>query len=210
MLINAAGSDDIDELYQQNISPSERGSYPVDNGKIVWGYWNSGTEVSSSTGDTDRLDEAIVFIAASDDISDSMSASLSESALDALRDQLERGVTFNWVEGTGLVPSSGGDIIPILPNSSIMLSNSEGVQVEILLDDFGRLLGSNQSEAFSLDGINLTHEACGDSNCFEGGEFNGRYIGEEAATIMSLIEAWGEQTGDYSGTGIFVRLAPQP
>ncbi|BBI60829.1 hypothetical protein HSBAA_21350 [Vreelandella sulfidaeris] len=153
------------------------------------------------------LDKSIVFIAASDEISDSLSASLSESALNALRDQLETGVTFNWVGGTGLVPSDGGDIIPILPNSSIMLSNSEGVQVEILLDGFGRLLGSNQSDAFSLDGINLTHEACGDSNCFEGGKFNGRYIGEEAATIMSLIEAWGEQTGDYSGPGIFVRLA---
>ncbi len=70
--------------------------------------------------------------------------------------------------------------------------------------------GNNPTDTFSLDGINLTHEGCGGNNCFEGGEFNGRYIGEEAATIMSLIEAWGEQTGDYSGTGIFVRLAQQP
>ena len=209
-MVNVADREVFEELYRHNVTPSAQGSYAVDSGNIVWGYWKSGTEVSGSTNDADTLDEAIVFIAASNEISDSLSASLSESALNTLRNQLETGVTFSWVEGTGLVPSDGGDIIPILPNSSIMLSNSEGVQVEILLDGFGRLLGSNQSDAFSLDGINLTHEACGDSNCFEGGEFNGRYIGEEAATIMSLIEAWGEQTGDYSGTGIFVRLAPQP
>jgi hypothetical protein len=209
-LVNVANREVFEELYRQNITPSAQGTYPVNSGEIVWGYWKSGTEVPASVDGSTSLDKSIVFIAASDEISDSLSASLSESALNALRDQLETGVTFNWVGGTGLVPSDGGDIIPILPNSSIMLSNSEGVQVEILLDGFGRLLGSNQSDAFSLDGINLTHEACGDSNCFEGGEFNGRYIGEEAATIMSLIEAWGEQTGDYSGTGIFVRLAPQP
>ncbi|RUR53805.1 hypothetical protein ELY40_10595 [Vreelandella populi] len=210
ILIYASDSDAIEELYLQNISPTEQGTYQVDNGEIVWGYWKSGAQVPDSVDDSLILEESIVFIVASDEISDSLSESLSESTIRALRDQLETGVTFNWVDGTGLVPSDGGDIIPILPNSSIVLSNREGVQVEILLDGFGKLIGSSHDDEFSLDGISLVPEGCGARNCFEQGEFNGRYIGEEAATIMSLIEAWGDETGDYIGTGVFVRPAPTP
>ncbi|WP_252109841.1 MULTISPECIES: hypothetical protein [unclassified Halomonas] len=207
-LFNRSNDDDIQELYHQDISPTEQGTYAIDGGDIIWGYWKSGTHFSSDSNTENSLDESLVFIMVSDELSDSLTESLSQSALDALRDQLETGVTFNWINGTGLIPNDGGEIIPLLPESSITLSNSEGVQVEILLEDFGKLIGSNSSDTFSLDGINLIHEACNSNRCFESGEFNGRYIGEEAAAIMSLIEAQGALTGDYSGTGIFVRMTP--
>ena len=146
-------------------------------------------------------------------ISDTLSASLGDSALNTLRDQLTKGVTFHWVGGTGLVPNNGGDIIPILDDSFIELASKLGkssINIAIKLDDFGELQGhkditSNGEgfETFLLDSIQLTPESC-DSPCLEGGEMSGYYVGNDATAIMSLIDAWGDSV-NYSGAGVFER-----
>ncbi|RCV90860.1 hypothetical protein DU505_02845 [Billgrantia montanilacus] len=169
---------------------------------MVWGYWESGQEVTLD-GTTDVLPESVVFIAASPDltINEAYPFEIDELA----------SVTFRWMDGTGLVPNEGGAIIPILSDSAIQLSNF-GIDIEIRLDDFGTLLGSGES--FNLIDIPLDHVSCEDSACFDDGRFTGRYIGADAAAIISLIEAWGD-IGSYSGTGVFEQSdipidGPQP
>ena len=179
------------------------------DGEIVWGYWRMNTNVPFLSS----LNAPVVFISASRDISDTLSASLGESALNALRDQLTTGVTFHWVDGTGLVPNNGGDIIPILDDSFIELASKLGqssINIAIKLNDFGELQGHQNIaltdegfETFLLDNIHLTHESCG-SACLEGGEMSGYYVGNDATAIMSLIDAWGDSV-NYSGAGVFER-----
>ncbi|AMD01038.1 FecR family protein [Halomonas chromatireducens] len=183
----------IDSFYESNTPPTDQGSTNIGTGEVVWGYWESGQEVTLD-GSTDVMPESVVFIAASPNLSINQEYPL------AIDDMVS--ITFSWVGGTGLVPTEGGDVIPILSDSSITLSNMEGIEIEILLDDFGALIGVGES--FNLTAIPLEHANCEASGCFDDGNFTGRYIGEDAAAIMSLIEAWGDELGNYSGTGLFL------
>ncbi|MDR5906175.1 hypothetical protein [Franzmannia qiaohouensis] len=196
-LTTVVGTDYIGALYESNTPPFAQGSREIETGEVVWGYWESGQEVTLD-GTTDVLPESVVFIAASPDltINEAYPFEIDEFA----------SVTFRWVDGTGLVPNEGGVIIPILSDSAIQLS-SMGIDIEILLDDFGMLVGGGES--FNLTAIPLEHVSCEAGDCFDGGSFTGRYIGEDAAAIMSLIEAFGD-IGSYSGTGVFEEIGPQP
>ena len=208
-LVNSAGRSHINNAYRRNILPFQLDRHDVADGEIVWGYWRMNTKVPFLSS----LNAPVVFISASRGISDTLSASLGDSALNTLRDQLTKGVTFHWVGGTGLVPNNGGDIIPILDDSFIELASKLGkssINIAIKLDDFGELQGhkditSNGEgfETFLLDSIQLTPESC-DSPCLEGGEMSGYYVGNDATAIMSLIDAWGDSV-NYSGAGVFER-----
>ncbi|QNI01948.1 FecR domain-containing protein [Halomonas sp. SH5A2] len=206
------GSDFLNGFYEENTTPTEQDSQNIAGGEVVWGYWDAGAPDPYFEGDT--VMESIPFIASSDELTDTLSFDLSEQALSAISDQLAEGVTFNWAGGTGLVNQAGDDVINILGDSTITLASTgmeSSVTVDIVLEDSGQLVGglvaeegSASFETFPIDTIDLTHENC-EPDCFDGfNTLQGQYIGEEAAAIMSLIEASGD-LGNYSGTGLFER-----
>ncbi|SDO25988.1 FecR family protein [Vreelandella arcis] len=206
-------SEVVYDLYKRNIAPSSLGDHAVDDGKIVWGYWEEGTEVHLLSGETYTLSAPLPFITASLEVAGSVRESLSGAARDALSAQLDDGgVTFNWVDGTGLVSDDNGDVIPILDTSSITLSNAQGVSIDIFLDDYGKLTATHTPDNFSLDDpLSLEGETvAGDAHSFASGGLVGRYVGEEANAIMSLIQAWDLNSNDdiinlHTGTGAFDR-----
>ncbi|MCA1773285.1 MAG: FecR domain-containing protein [Halomonas sp.] len=209
-LTTANGGDYLNGFYEEKTTPTEQGNQNLEGGEVVWGYWDASTP---KPNDSTPLGISTPFIAASDEFDDTLSFDLSEQALSAIRDQLTAGVTFNWADGTGLVNQAGDDVIPILDSSSITLASNGSentIAVDIQLEGLGRLENDpeNQTvaENFPINSISLTHENC-EPDCFDTNStfLQGQYIGEDAAAIMSLIEASGEGLGSYSGTGLFER-----
>ncbi|MBT2786851.1 MULTISPECIES: FecR domain-containing protein [unclassified Halomonas] len=213
-LTTIIGSDLLNGFYVENTTPTAQGSENIAGGEVVWGYWNADSPDPFAPEDT-PIGSSIPFISVSDELADSLSNELSNQALDAINGQLAEGVAFNWVGGTGLISEAGNNVIPILGDSTITLASSgteSSVEVDIRLEGLGRLFGglvteagSDTFETFPINSISLTHTGC-ESVCFEsGGSLQGQYIAEDAAAIMSLIEASGD-LGNYSGTGLFQRL----
>ncbi|EHJ93711.1 FecR family protein [Vreelandella boliviensis] len=218
-LTTLIGSDLLNSFYEENTTPTKQGSQNVAGGEVVWGYWDADTP-DPFAPEEQPIGSSIPFISASNALADTLSNELSNQALDAISGQLAEGVAFNWIGGTGLVNQAGDNVIPILSDSTITLVSSaseSSVLVDIRLEDFGQLVGglsaeegSAAFETFPIDTIDLTHENC-DTDCFDGlNTLQGRYIGEDAAAIMSLIEAAGSDLDNYSGTGLFGReeIAP--
>ena len=87
------------------------------------------------------------------------------------------------------------------------MSRLEGA-IELFLGfggDMGEFLGVGElSDDFSLDGVELTQSELRES-IFEGASLTGRYMGDNAEAIMTLIEAWAENGPGYVGTGVFER-----
>ncbi|MGS2742362.1 FecR family protein [Halomonas sp. LS-001] len=213
-LANPAGEGSLSALYRHNIEPTAQGLETLEGGDIVWGYWAPGTTLSQQGSLSLETEHPVAFISASSELADTLSLSLSQQAFDALSSQLTAGVSFHWEAGTGLVSHRDGHIIPVLDSSVITLSSTPAqsqVDVQIHLDAFGTLQGQESIDAsqagfqtFMLERIDLNHANCA-PDCFEDGYLEGRYVGEEASAIMSIIEAWGAESGDYSGTGLFKR-----
>jgi hypothetical protein len=163
----------------------------LQDGDILWGYWAAGTDFPD-TPSVDDLAASLVFITAS--------PSLDTSTV--LPDNLgipDAGFRFDLVGSTPLVDLAGSDTIDILSGHiDVGVSGSVGVEFQ-LQDDYGSLSGTG--EDFSLADISLDNV---DADFFEGGRFDGRYVGDDAEAIMGLIEAWNEDAR-YGGAAALER-----
>lgn len=190
-----------------------QGSFTVNEGDIVWGYWEKGEKI---TDKKNILDTSAIAVTASDEIkADDIRAELAfELASDMV--PLNKRLRFNWADGTALLPTDN-QYQPIgidSDNSFVELARTNietgllGIVITLNGESGRQNLNGGIPQAgsgFSIGSVDLNPGNCDESNCiFKSGTFQGRYVGPDAKAIMSLIQATtnGEEA-THRGIGVF-------